>query len=134
VWDACAFDCCVARLQDFLAEIEQFRKNVAQQGQQLTELRRWLGWEREGLKELKMLKVRTHTTRAGTCRSTRALQAEREARFASLKALQTQLELHAGYLVQMRDKHYPGAADSFDDDVRPKLVKKLNGVRCARGV
>lgn len=57
------------------------------------------------------------------------MQAEREARFASLKALQTQLELHAGYMVALRDKHYAAIPDNFDDDVRPKLEKKLKGVR-----
>lgn len=32
----------------------------------------------------------------------------------------------------LRDKHYHGIPDNFDDDVKPKLVKKLNGVRIAR--
>lgn len=69
-------------------------------GDQLNKLRKWLAWEREGLEELKRLKVACVGARvAALCRrriQTR-IQAEREARHASLLALKAQLELHAGF-------------------------------------
>ena len=91
----------------FKVEVEKFREQVSQQSAQLKKMKKWLKWERENLDEMRRLKH------------------EREARDAALDALAKQLELHNGYLTQVRDRSYAAVPDTFDDEVKPRLVEQL---------